>query len=243
MQCVSFFPCEDFSPYKQKVLEFQPWSGRCPPTQHHVLGQHRICWEAAAGAGGERDHLPQHIPSACGAEPPLRPAAPTAWDQGAIEKLLMRCWQRWASSAAAAGDWEREVKSLYGCTWEFLNASHFWAEYCCGKSREERSVSILTLNHPLPHSWGHIRITLPKFSNMNEFKIKLVQDPLYLLHHFMHLGSFFVCGYHLCYRLIYFAFENEDIEKSGAKRAARNCFARKCTQGEWKLFVKLDLNQ
>lgn len=59
----------------------------------------------------------------------------------------------------------------------------------------------------------------------------------------MQLCSFFVFGYHLCYVLIHFAFESDDIEMFGADRAARNCFARKCVQGEWKLFVKLDLMQ
>lgn len=34
------------------------------------------------------------------------------------------------------------------------------------------------INHSLPHSRRHVRITFLQFSNLNEFKIKLVQDPL-----------------------------------------------------------------
>lgn len=110
IQWVSFFRYDDFSPYKWKVSEFQPWSGHCPPTQHHVPGQHRLCWEVVGWqTGGQQQHHYQHISSACSAEPSLCPAALAAWDQGTFEKLPMLGWQRWASSAAA-GDREREVK-------------------------------------------------------------------------------------------------------------------------------------
>lgn len=119
-----------FQSFSPEVVIVPLCAAPCTGAAQDTLGS---SWET----GGEQHHFPQNFSSACSAEPFPCPAAPAAWDWGTKE-LLMLCCQCWASS----GDWDREA-SLYSCcqpwsTREFLNASHFWAEYCCGRGREER---------------------------------------------------------------------------------------------------------
>lgn len=181
IQCVSCFLCEDFSAYKLKVSEFQPWSGHCPLTQHHVLGQHRICWEVVGGLEGSTITSPWT--SSALAVPSL-PGVLLHWLHGTKEPLRScRCSAGNAELPQLQQETRREKLKSLRLLSEMKHVGISQCQSLLGRIplwQKRRGKACLNshINHSLPHSWEHVRITLTKFSNLKEFKINLVQDPL-----------------------------------------------------------------